>query len=196
VNIPKCPDANDPCEWIERERPTKETTEGKSKLAYGVNKDECEEDVRSVKEQKEGEGEARASYPDLTTTLRGTLADADGNLIRVNITVTSSVTSKIPYEFTYRIERGRESQGFLLVTKREEEAEGINVSWRSMESRALEREVKYQKAPIDMMKEMNTTLKVKGDLIEISRDLLEIRRKGKRIAATTAPAYRPKESQP
>ncbi len=133
--IPACPNEKYPCDWVWRLRTCKESTAGMTTLAYGgQNKDEKEEQVRAIKEQRPGEGET----PPLTTALKGEIAGENGEEFMVNITVTSTCEeSKLdgPRHFVYVVEKGDECVDFAFSRyNKDAKRKGVVVIWKSIDA--------------------------------------------------------------
>jgi hypothetical protein len=211
LGIPRCSNTKGPCDWITTRHPYRAWKVGETMLAYGgPNKDEQKEKPRGVKEDSDGKGTDTTNRP-LTTTLQGEIASAEPDTpsIRVDLTVTSLVSKESPYVFVYKVERGKvdDIKDFTFSKEAETKKKGIQVVWHPLAARflsSLRYSQKYDKDPVKDAElpahvgrdrgTLTIEAKATGDMgTEVGQGLLEILQDGKRVAATSAPAYRPKE---
>jgi len=192
VNLPECP-ASSSCPWIEVIKiSTRSIIIGETTLSYGINKDEYKDEPDAYRKKLEQE----TKLSPFITIIRGTVADAQKKPIEIAIRVSSYVGGVKPYRLTYEIAIVGKSEAFQILRPGIVPAEPsvLGLIWEAPASKPFF-EYLYQMG----IKELSAKVgKIVVDItareIEVEESKLLIVVQGtKRIAATTAPAYRPKD---
>ena len=89
VNLPKCTNQRESCEWITAKIPAEKIKVGKTKFGYGVNGDQFVAEPDAFR--RDG-GQDDKKPVDLTSALEGTVADTEGKRLKIDVDVTSRVT--------------------------------------------------------------------------------------------------------
>jgi len=181
------------CPWIESILPSYQPIKvGKTTLSYGVNKDEYKDQPDAYQKKPE----KITKFPPLTSILRGIVADAEKKPFELAIQVYSSVEGIRPYRLIYVMAIVGKSRDFQILRPGIFpahplspvliwEAAASNLFFEYLSRRGIrELSAKLGKIVVD--------ISAKDIHLEEAKMLVVIQG-NKRIAAITAPAYKPKD---
>lgn len=192
VDLAECPRGST-CPWVEGIMISAQPTmKDLTTLSYGVNKDEYK-DKPDAYRKKVGQ---MTQFPPLVTIIRGIVADAEKKPREVAISVTSYVDGEKPHRLIYVMENIGKPARFQIFrsTPRDLPFSFIGFTWEAAVSKPffdyLE-ERKIKELSEDLRK---VVVEIRANTIEVvDSKLLVVVHGTKRIAATTAPAYSPKD---
>jgi hypothetical protein len=181
-------------DWIKRVRSSDEAKEGKTRLSYGINYDECKEEPTGYRElaaAKAGAGKAEEFRP-LITRLVGKVADSFDRSYKLDVKVASSVRN-VGGEKTisYEMAVGKGSQPVWVPDGKPGVGEGeLKLAWQSAESNMFI--AKVRSSGVGVLSEgKSLRIEIPASRVEVSKRKLIIYAGGEKIAITTAPAYVP-----
>lgn len=194
VNLPECP-ANSTCPWVEAVKiSTLATMIDKTTLSYGANKDEYRDEPDAYRKRVE----EATGFPPLITIIRGMVADASKKPLEIAVSVASYAEGmKSPYLLTYIIRLVGESGPFQILRPgdfpKDTLAQGL--IWEAAASRAFFSDLERRKIrQLSLKEDKEIIVKIEVDGVEVEESKLLILVQGTtQLAATTAPAYRPRE---
>jgi len=192
VDLPEC-GSGSTCPWTDAVR-VSAVTKGQTALWYGANKDEFKESPDAFRLKSQAGNELSPFH----TLIRGLVADAQGKVHRIAVEVSSHACAERlgGYTLVYKMELLGDSEPFRLLRLRsgDEDNTSLGLLWESAVSKPF---VEYLAGgqPSELNEKTRAlTVEVWARNLKIeSSKLLAIYKGGKRIAATTAPAYVPEE---
>ncbi len=194
VNLPECQASAGDCPWTEAVKTSiSEIIKGSTTLSYGINKDECHDDPDAYrKKPKEGK------FPSFMTIIRGTVAEPDGRSHAIAVKVVSSaepVAGDRPYLLRYRMELLEHSEAFRLMRSGvPSEASGLGLLWEAAATSEFFTQLDARKLTNLSPQSSEFSIEVRTKSISVDESkVLAIFAGKNRIAATTAPAYIPRE---
>jgi hypothetical protein len=195
--IPKCSGDMKVCEWIVSSVMRGEPEEGKTVLSYGSVNDEFSDQPTAFKKKAacgEPECEGQAELPPLQTTIKGKIADAEGNTYALDLVVTSTATmDKGFYKMQYTLAQTLGDPAQLVLKSEVPMAnKSIHVIWESAHSAEFEQEAKKLKERMIGDTKNQLQVVIGSKTIEVNEGLLIIKAGSKRLGSITAPAYKPK----
>jgi len=194
VNLPECQISAKECPWTEAVKTSiSEVIKGPTTLSYGINKDECQDDPDAYRRQP-----AEGKFPAFMTIIRGVVAEPNGKSHSVAVKVISSakpVGGDKPYLLLYRMELLERSEPFRLLRPGvPSELQGLGLLWGAAATRQFLSQLDAKEIT-NLTPERNVLsieLRTRSVSLDESHPLAIFAGKN-RIAATTAPAYIPKE---
>jgi hypothetical protein len=190
ANLPKCNNAREPCDWVTATIPSEKAKKGETTFGYGANGEQFNVKPDAFRRDAVQED---AKPLELTSSLVGTVADKEGNPIKVDVTVTSKVAVQKgeKTKFTYSIHVGGSDATALLLIKGDKAKKQPLLVWESAESGMYSKALADQKA-LKVSHLNDVTASFHADDFQVTRKLLKVVIGDTVIAATTAPAYTPK----
>jgi hypothetical protein len=180
------------CPWVDQIKITVQAIEtGDTALGCGVPKDEYSDNVGAYRQKIE----KQAAFPSFTTILRGIVGGRKVQQHQVAIRVTSSVSGSGPFYLTYQVELAGESEPIGTAARAVENAELLSFDWKAASSRPFREKLRQQ---IKQLSSKSPSLKIELSAPDVMLDRVEtlVIYEGEiAIAATSAPAYRPKEGK-
>jgi hypothetical protein len=191
-DLADCPKATS-CPWVEEIKISTIPSEtGDTALGYGVPKDEYSDKVGAYRQEITKQG---AGYPPFTTILRGVIGGRKVKQHQVAIEVTSSVSGTGPFQLTYRIELAGESEPLGTAAKITSDAELLSFDWQAASTPTFREKLRSQ---LKQLTPKSSSLEIELSAPDITLETtaaLVIYEAETAIAATSAPAYRPKEGK-
>lgn len=194
VDLPACPVGTN-CGWVNVVKISGSAkSPGETILSYGVNKDECKDDPDAFRRERNTSG----SLSKLITEIRGLVADSKGQPRPIAIKVSSMAMGnpKDGYVIVYRMETSGWSEPFeLMETQKSQEGESsFRVLWQAAASKPFNDLLQDKYSNYSLQEGPGISVELRTPAISVDeRNQLVIFQGEKRIVATTAPAYRPKE---
>ncbi len=189
VDLVECPKGSI-CPWVDGIRiSTEPATPGRTTLSFGLNKDEYKDEPDAYRLEET----TTARLAPLITILRGIVADSAKKPFELNVQVASYVEGGRPYRLTYEIITiGKPGTFQLLPTKNVPEwPKAPALIWDAAASKPF---LEYLSAKKIKFLPEKLIVQIEAEGIEVEQSkLLMVVQGNKRIAATTAPAYRPKD---
>ena len=193
VDLPECPAGSTCPPWTYAIKiSTQPIIKGETTLAYGINRDEYKDKPDAYRKKME----QRTKFSPFITIIRGTVVDAQKQPIEIAIQVSSYVDGVKPYRLTYEMAIFGKSEAFLILRPGIVPADPsvLGLIWEAPASKPF---FEY----LDQMGIKELSAKVGKIVVDITAKeieveeskLLKVVQGTKRIAATTAPAYRPKD---
>jgi hypothetical protein len=128
----------------------------------------------------------------LTSSMRGTAADAAGKAHRIDVEVTASVSGKAPYVITYSFVNKGDSR--LAVSKCTDAWKSKpRLVWESADGAAFAEALKAGGVDFVESDGKAALVSTKANKLEVSRGLLKVMIGDDTLSSITAPAYRAKE---
>jgi hypothetical protein len=191
TSLAECP-ASTECPWLVVRRISYRPDDDKTRLSWGINKDQYRESPEAFVEHRSS-ANLEKDFRDLITVVGGTIADGEGKPFELGIRLTSSVKEAGGrYFFSYQIASTSKSNNFQLSSLGSLPQNAFRLIWDAAQTRRF---VEYLKDnQIQQLRggeKMGVTFA--ADSFEIAPKLLTLFQGDKMIFATTAPAYRPKE---
>ena len=182
------------CPWVHVVKiSSTQPTKGETTLSYGVNKDECTDNPDAFR-KKSGSG---SLFEPFVTIIEGLVGDPKGKPIQIKIQAISTLErgENGTFTLTYDLEVLSSMEKFQFLspeeTGRENEAYGVH--WYSAASKPLLDELKGKEWSKLEGDAPHVKAVISSKDVEIDeRGLLALYKGSRQIAATTAPAYRPK----
>jgi hypothetical protein len=196
VTLAECTKGTE-CPWMEQNRvsvqskASLQTAEiGETKIGFGVPTDEYEDKVGAYRQKVE----KQARFTSFTTVLRGIVGGRENKQHEIAIRVTSSMLGTKPFlRLTYRVELAGESEPLATMAKGGKGAE-LSFDWQAAATPAFKEKL-MQQGQVTRLSSDSSSLEVELPASEVvldRSDTLVIFEGETAIAATSAPAYRPK----
>jgi hypothetical protein len=190
-DLADCPKAAT-CPWVEEIKVSTVSSEtGETNLGYGVPKDQYTDKVGAYRQKLA----KQAGFPSFTTILQGVIGGRIAKQHQVAIAVSSSVSGSGPFHLNYRIELVGESEPLGTIAKVANDGELLSFDWQAASTptfleklRTKSRQLSQSSAPLEIEFSVSDVTLEKSAIVVIYEG-------DSAIAATTAPAYRPKEGK-
>jgi hypothetical protein len=193
VDLAAC-SAGGACPWVHAVKISgTEPIQGQTTLSYGVNKDECTDKPDAFR-KKLASG---SLFDPIITIIEGIVADPKGKAMEIKLQATSTLQRDEDgiFTLTYDIEVLKSMEKFRFLWPKETggEGEAYGIRWTSPASRALFDKLKGQEWSKFEENAPRVKAVIRAKDVEIDeRGLLALYKGSQQIAATTAPAYKPK----
>lgn len=164
-------------------------------LGFGVNRDQYKEKPDAFTRQQPAE--ARKLLP-FISSLFGSVADTPKSSVNVGVEVTSEAKRRggpgSDYVLVYSIRLLDGSDPLRLLASRPREGQELSIVWEAAQGEAYARQLTAKNAADLLPKERNVVVEVQAkDIVVEESKVMAVYKGSRRIAATTAPAYRPKD---
>jgi hypothetical protein len=182
------------CPWVGAVKiSSAEPDQGETTLSYGANKDECTDKPDAFRKKPVAAG----VFDPLITIIEGVVADASGKAMEIKLQATSTLHREADgmFTLTYDIEvlKSMEKFRFLWPKQSADEGAGYGIRWNSAISRALFAKLKGQEWSQFEGSAPHLKASIQAKDVEIDDlGLIALYKGNHKIAATTAPAYKPK----
>lgn len=184
--------AGSSCSWVEAVKISAQPTMiDKTRLLYGVNKDEYKEEPDAYRKKLE----KKKKFPPFITIIRGTVADAHNKPLELAVQVSSYVDDTKPYRLTYVMSIVGASSAFEILRPGAalEKTLVPGLIWKAAASKPFFQYLDERRIQELSPKVGKVVVNITAEEIELEESkLLEVVQDNERVAATTAPAYRPK----
>lgn len=192
VDIAECPPQST-CPWVEGIKiSTQPTTKDVTTLSYGVNKDEYKDEPDAYR-KKAAQG---TKFPPLITIIRGIVGDAEKKPREIAIQVASYVEGEKPYRLIYVMENVGKPTPFQIFRSvpRDLPLSFVGFIWEAAGSKPFFDYLEERKIKELSGDRPRVVVDIRAREIELIDSRLLILVHGtKRIAATTAAAYSPRD---